>query len=145
MHAVVLGLQSNLWIKHKSGNGRTFLQSMLYFTLLGGQVLEHHEDHSMTTLFGGCLVMKIHLRPHNNQSELSSWWSCCGPEISGLENDQMVWSCCGHARALVLLHRSFLTESNLCDVWMKKEVSFGSWMNKEIGLRLLWSLSWQTN
>ncbi len=35
-----------------------------------------------------------------------SWWSCCGPEILGLETDLTVWSCSGPGRALVLRHRN---------------------------------------
>ncbi len=47
---------------------------------------------------------KIHPGPHYDWLELSPGWSCCGPDISGPENDQ---SCSGPGRALALLHRPY--------------------------------------
>ncbi len=43
--------------------------------------------------------------PHNNWSLSRPRWSLSGPEISELENDQIVWSLSGPGHCLVLLHR----------------------------------------
>ncbi len=108
---MVLSLQPD-----RFGNGWMHLELMLYFTLLGGQVLSTlytwyssfpfitHYLFNIPTQWGGCsLVLKIHPGLHHDWSELSPRWSCCGPKISGPENHQIVWSCCGPGRALVLL------------------------------------------
>ncbi len=42
---------------------------------------------------------------HNGKIPPSPRWSLPGPEISGPENDQIVWSLSGPGRCLVLLHR----------------------------------------
>ncbi len=45
---------------------------------------------------------------HNGKTPPSPRWSLPGPEISGPENDQIVWSLSGPGRCLVLLQAGYL-------------------------------------
>ncbi len=51
----------------------------------------------------------------SGQSSVLRLW-CCGPEIFGPQHDQIVWSCSGPGRALVLLHR--IHTSIFTDPWV---------------------------
>ncbi len=70
-----------------------------------GRVFVRHLTELRLQIFMTFRGQSGHVSP-SSLSLSSPRWSLSGPEISGPENDQIVWSLSGPGRCLVLLHRT---------------------------------------